>query len=104
MKYVFPAIKTHSFRDRVFRIFWRRYRRAHDEIPGQNFGYCDHRETPHPKIHIYPNQPALELLLTVAHESLHACCPDIDDAVVQEYEDELGRLLRRMKVKVEFEQ
>lgn len=98
----FDKIRTHTFRSKLFRIFWRRYRRSADELIGKNCGYCDHRESPSPKMHVYPSEDDLELLLTTAHESLHAAISDISDDAVDEWEADLRRLLRRMKIEVKF--
>lgn len=103
MKYRFPHIKTHSFRDRLYRIVWRRFRRAKDEIPGENVGRCEHREEKSPRLHIYPGQSAFEILLTSVHESVHACFPDLDEMAVTAFDEDLAKLWKRMKVKVIFE-
>jgi hypothetical protein len=98
----FDKIRTHTFREKLFHIFWRRYRRSADEVPGKNCGYCDHRETPNPKMYVYPDKDDLELLLTLAHESFHAAVSDVSDDAVAEWEADFGRMLRRMKVEVKF--
>lgn len=98
----FDKIRTHTFRDKLFHIFWRRWRLGPDEIPGSNLGRCDHRETPSPKMHVYPSKDDLELLGTAIHESLHACFSDLDNDAVAEFERDLLRLLKRMKIEVKF--
>jgi hypothetical protein len=98
----FDKIRTHAFRDRMFHILWRRWRRSPDEIPGSNVGRCDHRETPQPQMHVYPSKDDLELLIAVTHEAVHACFSDISNDAVDEFDSDYGRLLRRMGIEVKF--
>jgi cell division FtsZ-interacting protein ZapD len=85
-------IKTHTFRDRLFRMIWRR------PAP-KDEGQCDYDNR---AISIHPNSDAKELLLTVIHESFHACFFDIDNGIVDDYERDLDRLLTRMGIEVSF--
>ena len=101
----FGRIKTHVFRGVTFRILWRRPKRTKDQPKSiVNHGQCDF---PTRKIWIAPeidgSEPdALELLLTVIHESFHASFPDFDDECVDDWEKDAKRFLRRMGVVVTF--
>lgn len=101
MKNRFPTIRSHRFRDKLFHILWRRPRWNADMIVS---GQCDHRETPNARMYIYPSKDPLELLATMIHEAVHAGFSDIEDVAVGEWERDLIRLLRRMKIKVEFDE
>lgn len=88
----------------MFRLIWRKYRRNKTTPTNIEFpGHCDHRETPQPKMYIYPKDEALELLGTVTHESIHACLPDVDDEAVDAWEQDWMRLLKRMNISITFD-
>lgn len=96
----FPGIKTHSFRDRLYRIFWKAPR--HDKkcpTGSAYFGECDfHGRT----IHLFPSKSGLELLDTVLEEGIHAAFFDLEDSAVQEAVRDIRRLLTRMGIQVSF--
>jgi hypothetical protein len=98
----FSHIKTHVVRDNRFRMAWRRWRRSPDEVTGGNVGRCDHPNKISCQMNIYPNQEAVDLLETVLHENAHAALPDVEEEAVDEMCQATMRLLRRMKIKVEF--
>lgn len=89
----FSHLLTHSIRNRCFRLFWKRPSRK-DE------GSCDFHNR---KLWIHPNSDHLETLGTTIHECLHAAFFDLEDSAVVKFEEDLVRLLRRMKIKVTFE-
>lgn len=97
----FTSLHTHTFRGKNFRLVWQRPKRDKALPPEQEYhGECSHAKK---RIMIHPDSDALELLLTTAHESIHACFPDLDDHSVDQWEDDAKRLLKRMGIKVAFE-
>lgn len=102
----FAHIKTHTFRDRLFRILWQRPRRRGSRglptLPKhlEYHGDCDYTDR---KMQLAPMLDAEDLLIAVFHESLHACFPDIENSAVDEWDSDVHRLLRRMGLKITFE-
>lgn len=97
----FPAIKSHDFNGRTWKIVWRAPKRDKNCPPGHMyFGHCDHNRT---KLYIYPSSDPLELLDTVLDESTHAYFYDLDNDAVRDYVTELMGLFKRMGIKVTFD-
>jgi hypothetical protein len=96
----FPHIKTHSFRDRLFKILWKAPRRDKKCPPSQAyFGECDY----HARVmQLYPTKSGLELLDTVLEEGIHASHFDLEDSAVRETVRDIRRLLVRMGIQVSF--
>lgn len=96
----FPHIKSHSFRERLFKIFWKSPRKDKQCPPGQSyFGECDyHART----MQLFPSKSGLELLDTVLEEGIHACHFDIEDSAVRETVRDIRRLLVRMGIQISF--
>lgn len=96
----FSYIRTHSFRDRLFKIIWRAPR--HDKAcpKGQAyFGECDwHARV----IKLFPSKSGLELLDTVLEEGIHAGHFDLEDSSVRETVRDIRRLLVRMGIQISF--
>lgn len=94
-------IKTHVFRGMKFRIEWKRPPRPKKLPKGEEMhGSCSLADR---LIRINPDPDSLELLFTTLHESLHACFFDLEDGVIDDWEDAAKRLVRRMGIKVTFE-
>jgi hypothetical protein len=93
--------KTHTFRGRLFRLFFKRPKNDGKlEKDQQYFGECDyHART----MHIFPSKDAEELLDTVLEEGIHACFFDLEDCAVREAVRDIMRFLRRMGMKITFE-
>jgi hypothetical protein len=101
----FAHIKTHTFRDRLFRILWRRPRRREKGLPPlpknmEYHGDCHYGDR---RMQLCPELDAEDLLIAAFHESIHACFPDLDNSAVDEWDRDCHRLLRRMGLKVTFE-
>lgn len=96
----FPRIKTHSIRDRLFKIFWRAPRRD-KKCPKDvhYFGECSYADR---RICIYPSTSGLELLDTVLEECFHGAFFDLEDAAVRETVRDIRRLLVRMGIQISF--
>lgn len=96
----FPHIKTHSFRDRQFKILWKAPRRDKQCPPDETyFGECDYHGR---VIQLFPSKSGLELLDTVLEEGIHAGHFDIEDSAVRETVRDIRRLLVRMGIQVSF--
>lgn len=85
----------------TFRIHWQRPPRP-KKLPksSEMHGDCDLAKR---RIRINPDPDHLELLFTTLHESLHACFFDLEDRVIDDWEADAKRLVKRMGIKVTFE-
>lgn len=102
----FAHIKTHTFRDRCFRLFWRRpARRSERGLPAlpKNMEYHGDCHYDNRTMQLCPALDAEDLLIAVFHESVHACFPDLENSAVDEWDRDTHRLFRRMGLKVSFE-
>ncbi len=101
MKPCFPAIKSHEFRGRKFKIAWRAPKRTKDAPADETlFGLYDPNRM---KLWIYPSADPMELLDTVLDETTHANYPDLDNESVSEGVAATMALLKRMGMKITFE-
>jgi len=80
-------IKTHLFRGRRFKIFFRAPKNKN------HLGTCDQFEQ---EIEIRPTIKGEEELDCLIHESLHACFPDIDDVAIDETANSIAKFLMRL--------
>jgi hypothetical protein len=101
MKPRFPAIRSHVFREKKFKIKWRAPRNCKDTPKGHNeFGRYDPNKM---ELMIFPSSDPMELLDTVLDETTHANYPDLDNDSVREGVESTMSLLKRMGMKVTFE-
>ena len=63
-------------------------------------GSSDPNDAPQKRILIALNQTPIDLLDTVIHECLHACCPDLAEEPVTETETDISKVLSRLGCKV----
>jgi hypothetical protein len=99
----FSHLLTHTIRGKLFRLIWRRPPKRRDDPKGSMWaGQCDHPATKFKELWIYPDIDALELLLTVLHESTHGAFPDLTEEVVREFESDFKRIVKRMGIEVAF--
>lgn len=99
----FSHIKTHTIRDKSFRMVWKKPRNTCPDPKKHTVGQCDNPNTPGKALWLWPGQDAEELLFTTFHECTHAAFPDIDEAAVTALEQDVARLLKRMGLKVAFD-
>lgn len=97
----FPHILTHAFRGRKFRILWKRPKKT-KKTP-KNWEYFGEVDLEKRRMVIHPSKDPEELLGTIIHECFHAACYDVEDSVVDHFEQDTMRLLRRMGLTVTFE-
>lgn len=88
-------IKTHTFRNKRFRMVWRGGKTYH--------GKCDDPKDSGRCISVGINSDNLVTVGTVIHESIHAAFFDLDEAAVEAAERDIMRLFRRMGMKVTFD-
>lgn len=104
--------KSHTFRGRKYKLVWRRPRKSKAEAKLSKtkdievYGKC---QPPWPGCKIYIckeelKKDPLDFLETLLHECAgHACNWDLDEACVTETFHDTVDLLRRMKMKISFE-
>lgn len=96
----FGHIRTHTIRDRNYRIIWRAPRRDKHCPKGEvYFGECDWSDR---TINFRPSRQGLTLLDTVIEEGIHASFYDLEDVAVREAVRDIRRLLVRMGVEISF--
>ena len=96
----FSPIKTHLIRDRRYRVKWRR----ESSKTWLTDGKVDHPDSPDKVLYVYPHtRNPLSLLDTVYHEHIHAGLPDINEDAVKEICASAMRLLKRMGIRISFE-
>lgn len=83
-------MKTHVFRRRRYRI----RDVAQRKIRGLN-GECDDPREPRPEIRLSRGQPPRTELITHLDEAMHACLWDLDNEIVAEIADSIGKFLWR---------
>lgn len=98
----FTHIRTHTIRDKSFRLIWRKPRNSCPDPNKHDVGQCDHPESPGKELWIWPKQDAIDLLATVFHECTHGVLPDLDENAVVAIERGAMRLLERMGIEVRF--
>ncbi len=95
----FSEIKTHIIRGKKYLMRWKRP--AREPLTD---GKIDSPRDKDLRLFIYPHQvDPLLLLETVIHENIHGACYDLDEDTVEAACAATMRLLRRMKIKVEFQ-
>lgn len=80
-------IKSHKFRGRKFKIFFR------SPSNRNHIGTCDEESR---EIEIKPTLCGEEELDCLIHESLHACFPDLSDFAVNESATSIAKLLIKL--------
>lgn len=96
----FPHIRSHTIRDRKYRIIWEGPRRD-EKLPQDEmyYGECDWEKR---TIHLRPSRQGLTLLDTVIEEGFHASFYDLEDSAVREAVRDIRRLLVRMGIEISF--
>jgi hypothetical protein len=104
MKHDFSYLKTATFRGRRFEMHWRCPSKG---LPkGEYRGAAsdpDDRYSGGNELYIWPKQTDWDLVGTVAHESLHACVPSLKEEIVEDFEHDFLRLLKRMGAQITFQ-
>lgn len=98
----FSHIRTHTIRDKSFRLVWRKPRNTCPDPNMHDVGQCDRPTTPGKELWCWPKQDPIEILFTIVHECTHGAFPDLDEASVTALEDSTKRLVERMGIEVSF--
>lgn len=98
----FSHIRTHTIRDKSFRVVWRKPRNTCPDPNMENVGQCDRPESPGKELWLWPKQDAKDLVATVWHECTHGVLPDLDEGAVVAIERGAMKLLERMGIEVSF--
>ena len=93
---------SHWFRNKLWKLKWRRPRRSKEEITKDLVTLG--KTNPNGNIvTVSPYEVPIVTLETVIHEGLHACMFDLDEFCVDETTTDIIRLLLRMGMNISFD-
>lgn len=90
----FRHIRSHKFRDRRYRVKWRKPRDGKDGVVVN--GCCEDPTGGKPSISINPSLSEEEFLAVAIDETLHACFFDLDNLSVDEASEDISNFLWRV--------
>lgn len=98
----FAHLKTCKIRDKVYHVAWRKPPGRNPDPTEEYVGQCDppgKRKT----VWLWPRQDPEDMVGTVIHEFCHSAFWDLEEGAIEEFERDVMRFLKRMKMKVSFE-
>lgn len=96
MKPGFRHIKTASIRGRTYLLDWR----GHSTFRGR----CDPPGAPFKRINVSIDKDPINTISTLLHECEHAAFFDLGEEAVEEFEHDFIRLLRRLPIKISYDE
>jgi hypothetical protein len=98
----FSKLKTHTLRNKLYRLIWRRPPGKCPDTDKHYVGQCESPKDKGRELWLEPKQDAEDLLWTTVHESAHGCFWDLTEEAIEEFERDTRRLCRRMGLRISF--